>query len=76
MLYHPQSTPRPLDQFPGLDEADLRTNLLVEHLGFSPEEATAYLSGDSQAIAAVAERRMQFAESVLGTTDNETDSRL
>lgn len=59
--------PDVLDQFPGLDDQNLRVNLLIEHLGFTPDEAAAYVAGDATLLAAVANRRLEVADSVVGT---------
>ena len=39
------------------DEAERQTELLVEYLGFTPDEAARYVAGDQTAIQAVAARR-------------------
>ena len=43
---------------------ELRTALLVDQLGFTPEEAAAFVQGDQRALNTVAIRRIRTAESL------------
>ena len=67
--------PRALDQFPGLDEPNRRVNLLIEHLGLTPDEATAYVAGDQSALRSAASRRLRIADSTTSSDDIEAESR-
>ena len=64
-----------LDQIADHADHELRVDLLVEQLGFTPDEAIAYLNGDQSALSAVASRRLRAAESLMLLEDGGTDAR-
>jgi hypothetical protein len=52
-------------------ELDRRRRLLIDHLGFTVDEAASYLNGDQGALDAVTSRRKQAADALLMHQRNE-----